>query len=183
MAKHIFVTGGVVSSLGKGPHQCVDRHAARKARPLRADAEARSVHQRRSRHDEPLSARRSLRARRRQRNRPRSRPLRALHAGPADPRFQLHHRPNLPVGHQQGAARRLPRQDRPGHPAHHQRNQKRHRQARRGSYRTRRRRHHRNRRHGRRHRKPALSSKPFASSPSTSAKRTASTSISRSCRT
>ena len=36
---------------------------------------------------------------------------------------QRHHRPHLPGGHRQGAARRLPRRHRPGHPAHHQRDQ------------------------------------------------------------
>jgi len=36
---------------------------------------------------------------------------------------QLHHRPDLPSGDRQGAARRIPRQDRAGDPAHHQRDQ------------------------------------------------------------
>ena len=44
---------------------------------------------------------------------------------------QLHDRPDLPVGDQQGAARRVSRQDGAGHSAHHQRDQGRHRQARR----------------------------------------------------
>ena len=34
MPKHLFVTGGVVSSLGKGPHLRVDRHASRETRPV-----------------------------------------------------------------------------------------------------------------------------------------------------
>ena len=42
---------------------------------------------------------------------------------PADPRLQLHHRPDLPLGDQQGAAGRVPRPDRAGDPAHHQRDQ------------------------------------------------------------
>jgi 3-deoxy-manno-octulosonate cytidylyltransferase (CMP-KDO synthetase) len=46
----------------------------------RHDAEARPLHQRRPRHDEPLPARRGLRHRRRRRDRPRPRALRALHA-------------------------------------------------------------------------------------------------------
>ncbi len=153
MTKHIFVTGGVVSSLGQRADQRLDRHAAGTARPDGADAKARSVYQRRSRHDEPLSARRSLRAGRRQRNRSRPGALRALHQQPAHPRFELHHRPDLPVGDQQGAARRVSGQDRAGDPAHHQRNQRRHPQA--GAAR-RRRGDHRDRRHGRRHREPAV---------------------------
>ena len=76
---------------------------------------------------------------------------------PAHPRLELHDRPDLPVGDQQGAARRVPRQDGPGHSAHHQRNQERHRQAGRRPQRPGRRRDHRNRRHGRRHREPAVS--------------------------
>jgi hypothetical protein len=47
------------------------------------------------------------------------------------PRQQPHHRPHLRADHHQGAPRRLPRQDRPGHPPRHQRDQKRHAQGRR----------------------------------------------------
>ena len=39
---------------------------------------------------------------------------------------QLDDREDLPVGDPEGAARRLPRADRPGHPAHHQRDQGQH---------------------------------------------------------
>ena len=42
---------------------------------------------------------------------------------------QLHDRADLPVGHQQGAARRVSGQDRAGDSAHHQRDQERHPQA------------------------------------------------------
>ena len=38
---------------------------------------------------------------------------------------QLHHRPHLPLGHPEGAARRVPRQDRAGDSAHHRRDQER----------------------------------------------------------
>ena len=55
------------------------RRAAASARLQRAAAQARSVSQRRSRHDVALSARRGVRHRRRRRDRPRPRPLRALH--------------------------------------------------------------------------------------------------------
>ena len=129
MAKHIFVTGGVVSSLGKGLTSASIGMLLEQRGLHGAAAEARSVHQRRSGHDEPLPARRSLRARRRQRDRPRPGPLRAVHAQPADARLELHDRPDLPVGHQQGAARRVSGQDRAGDPAHHQRDQSVHPQA------------------------------------------------------
>ena len=49
------------------------------ARTLRRPAKVRSLHQRRSRHDVAVPARRGLRHRRRRRDRPRSRALRALH--------------------------------------------------------------------------------------------------------
>ena len=55
------------------------RSASAGARLSRAPAQARSLSQRRSRHDEPLPARRGLRHRRRRRDRSRSRPLRAFH--------------------------------------------------------------------------------------------------------
>ena len=67
---------------------------------------------------------------------------------------QRHDRPDLPGGHRQGAPRRLPRRHHPGHPPHHQRDQ--------GADRARRprrrsgRRHRRGRRDGRRHREPAV---------------------------
>ena len=41
----------------------------------------------------------------------------------SQPVGQYHHRPHLPRHHRQGAARRLSRRDRPGHPARHQRDQ------------------------------------------------------------
>ena len=63
----------------QGAHLRLDRHAARAARPAGPAPEVRPLHQRRSRDDEPLPARRGLRARRRRRDRPRPRPLRAVH--------------------------------------------------------------------------------------------------------
>ena len=50
-------------------------------------------------------------------------PLRALHQRADDPEEQLHHRPHLLERHPAGAARRVPRHDRAGHPAHHRRDQ------------------------------------------------------------
>ena len=77
--KYVFVTGGVVSALGKG---IVAASLGRllKARGLqRPGAEVRPVPERRPGHDEPVPARRGVRHRGRRRDRPRHRPLRALH--------------------------------------------------------------------------------------------------------
>ena len=79
MARFIFVTGGVVSSLGKGLALGVPRGAAPGARLQGPDPQVRPLSQRRSGDDVALSARRSLCHRRRRRDRPRPRPLRALH--------------------------------------------------------------------------------------------------------
>ena len=77
--KYVFVTGGVVSSLGKG---IIAASLGRllKARGLQgAGAEVRPVPERRPGHDEPVPARRGVRHRGRRRDRSRHRPLRALH--------------------------------------------------------------------------------------------------------
>ncbi len=66
---------------------------------------------------------------------------------------QRHHGTGLLDGHRQGATRRVPRRHRAGDPAHHQRDQVAHPSHGRAR---RRRRHHRGRRHGRRHRVPAV---------------------------
>ncbi len=71
--KYIFVTGGVVSSLGKGLAAASIGAPPRRPRLQGHAAEARPVHQRRPGHDEPVPARRGLRHRRRHRDRPRSR--------------------------------------------------------------------------------------------------------------
>ena len=90
--KFIFVTGGVVSSLGKGL-AAASIGSLLEARGLPRDAaEDGPVHQRGRGDHEPLPARRGLRHRRRRRDRPRPRPLRALHLGADDPRQQHHHR-------------------------------------------------------------------------------------------
>ncbi len=73
MAKYIFFTGGVVSSLGKGITAASLGRLLKSRGHQRFDPEARPVHQRRCRHDEPVSARRGLRHRRRRRDRSRSR--------------------------------------------------------------------------------------------------------------
>ena len=121
--KYIFVTGGVVSSLGKGLAAASHRVPARRPRLQGHAAEVRPVHQRRSGHDEPVSARRGLRHRRRRRDGPRSGPLRALHEHRHDAELELDHRQDLPERHPEGAARRLSRAHRPGDSAHHQRDQ------------------------------------------------------------
>ena len=71
----------------------------------------------------------------------------------AHPALERHHRLDLPVGARQGAQGRVPRRDGAGDPAHHQRDQGAHPRAR---HRRRRRRDHRGRRHRRRHRDPAV---------------------------
>jgi CTP synthase len=130
--KFVFVTGGVVSSIGKGLGGRVDRRADGGPGPQGHAHQAGPVHQRRSGHDVALPARRGLRHRRRRRDRPRSRPLRALHHRAHDAAEQLHHRPHLRGRHLQGAARRVPRRDGAGHPARHRRDQGAHPRGRRG---------------------------------------------------
>ena len=61
MTKYIFVTGGVVSGLGKGITAASLGRIAEDAGVEGRRAEARPLHQRRPRHDESLSARRGLR--------------------------------------------------------------------------------------------------------------------------
>ena len=79
MARFIFITGGVVSSLGKGLMAASPRGAAPGARLQGPHPQVRSLSQRRSGDDVALSAWRGLRHRRRRRDRSRPRPLRALH--------------------------------------------------------------------------------------------------------
>ena len=67
--RHLFVTGGVAWSLRRGTHRFQPRAPAEAARPTGHHAEARSLPQCRSRHNEPLPARRGVRDRRRHRNR------------------------------------------------------------------------------------------------------------------
>ena len=103
MAKHIFVTGGVVSSLGKGL-TCASIGMLLEHRGLRVRLQKFDPYINVDPgHDEPVPARRGLRPRRRRRDRPRPRPLRAVHQRPPHPRLQLHHRQDLPVGHPEGA--------------------------------------------------------------------------------
>ena len=77
--RFIFVTGGVVSSLGKGIAAASIGRLLVVARASGRPAEVRPVHQRRPRHDVALPARRGVRHRGRRGDRPRPRPLRALH--------------------------------------------------------------------------------------------------------
>ena len=97
MAKHIFVTGGVASSLGKGLTASSLGRLLKSRGPAGHHAEARPLHQRRPRDDEPLRARRGVRHRRRRRDRSRPRPLRAVHRREPAPGLQRHHRLDLPV--------------------------------------------------------------------------------------
>jgi hypothetical protein len=137
---------------GQGHRRRVPGGDSRIAWSHRHPPQAGPLHQRRSGHHEPVPARRGVRHRGRRRNRPGSGPLRALHPRQDGQAQQLHHRPDLRVGDQEGTARRVPGQDGAGHPPHHRRDQGLHQAWRRG----RRRGHHRDRRHGRRHRIPAV---------------------------
>ena len=73
--KYIFVTGGVVSSLGKGIAAALDRAASQGAGTERHDPEVRPVYKRGSRNDVAISTWRGVRHGRRCGNRPRSRTL------------------------------------------------------------------------------------------------------------
>ncbi len=107
--KYVFVTGGVVSSLGKGIA----------ASSIGALLEARGFKVALAKFDpyinvdpgtmSPVPARRGLRHRRRRRDRPRPRPLRAVHLDDRLADQQHDGRPDLRLGHRAGAARRLPR--------------------------------------------------------------------------
>ena len=124
LAKHIFVTGGVASSLGQGAHRLLARAAAQE--PGACGSRCRS--------STPTST---------------STPgtMNPFQHGevfvtddggetdldlghyerfvdvPLTRRVERHHRLDLPGGARQGAPRRLPRRDRAGDPAHHQRDQ------------------------------------------------------------
>jgi len=136
----------------QGHRRCIAERIARGPRPQGGDAQARPLHQRRSGHHEPLSARRGVRHRRRRRDGPRSGPLRALHPGAHEPAQQFHHGPRLPKRDLQGAPRRIPRCHRAGHPPYHRGDQApRARGGGRCGHR-----HGGDRRHGRRHRVAAL---------------------------
>ena len=123
MSKHIFVTGGVVSSLGKGLTSAsigmlLEQRGLsvrmQKLDPyINVDPGTMSPYQHGEVYvlDDGSETDLDLGHYERFTN------------SPAEPRLQLHHRPDLPLGDQQGAARRVPRQDRAGHPAHHQRDQ------------------------------------------------------------
>ena len=151
---YIFVTGGVVSSLGQGHRRRLHRPPPREPRPAGPDPEVRPVHQRRPGHDEPVPARRGVRHRGRRRDRPRPRPLRALHRREHVAHVQRDRRRGLLLGDPQGAPRRLPRRHRAGDPAHHRRDQAAREAGRRVA--GPRLRDHRDRRHGGRHRVAAV---------------------------
>ena len=152
--RFIFVTGGVVSALGKGIAAASHRPPARLARPHRDAPEVRPLHQRRPGHDEPVPARRGVRDRGRGGDRPRPRPLRALHRREHDARLERHAGRDLQLGDPARAPRRLPGRHRPGDPAHHRRDQAAHPAGGRGPGRGLR--DHRDRRHGGRHRVAAV---------------------------
>ena len=123
MARYIFITGGVVSSLGKGLGFRGARRAAAGARLQGPAAQARPLSQRRSGHD---VARTSTARSSSPTTAPRPISISAItSASPAsgDAHGQHHHRAHLSGDPRQGAARRLSRRHHPGHPARHQRHQ------------------------------------------------------------
>ena len=152
--RFIFITGGVVSSLGKGIAAASIGRLLVVARTRRPAAEVRSVHQCRPGNDVAVPARRGVRDRGRRGDRPRSRPLRALHRRQHQPRLERHRRRDLQHGDPPRASRRLPRRDRAGRPAHHRRDQAADPPD--GRLQRRRLRDHRDRRHRRRHRVAAV---------------------------
>ena len=108
---------------GERHRRRVSRRDPRVAPHQSLHGQARSLHQRRPRHDVAFPAWRGVRHRGRRGDRPRPRPLRALRLLEDEEGQQLHHRPDLRARHQQGAPRRLPRQHGAGDPAHHRRDQ------------------------------------------------------------
>ncbi len=152
MARFIFITGGVVSSLGKGLMAASLAALLAGARLQGPHSQVRPLPQCRSGHDEPLSARRGLCDRRRGRNRSRPGSLRALHRRIRAAERQHHLGPHLSRHHRQGTARRLSRRHGAGDPARHRRDQgiraRRHGRPRFHPV--------RDRRHGRRHRIAAV---------------------------
>ena len=151
---------------GQGDRRRLPRRDPRIARPQSHPPQARSVHQRRSRDDVAVPARRGVRDRGRRGDGPRPRALRALHLRQDAEGEQLHDRTDLRVRDQEGAARRVPRQDGAGDPARHQRDPGIHRARREGRVgRQDRRRDRGDRRHGRRHRVAAVRGSRAADEP------------------
>ena len=124
--KYIFVTGGVVSSLGKGLAAAsigclLEGHgykiALQKLDPyINVDPGTMSPYQHGEVYVTDDGAETDLDLG----------PLRALHEHGGHAEQQLDDRQDLPVGHPEGAARRLPRPHGAGHSAHHQRDQGQH---------------------------------------------------------
>ncbi len=90
--RFIFITGGVVSSLGKGIAAASIGRLLVARGADRGPAEVRPLHQRRPRHHVALPARRGVRHRGRRGDRSRPRPLRALHRRQHQPGLERHRR-------------------------------------------------------------------------------------------
>ena len=124
MTRFIFITGGVVSSLGKGHRVVGARRAFTGARLQGPPAQARSLSQRRSRHDEPDAARRGLSS---PTTAPKPISISAITSvSPAWPRGAATTSPParfIPSVIAERAARRLSRRHRAGHSARHRRDQ------------------------------------------------------------
>ena len=124
MTKHIFVTGGVVSSLGKGL-TCASIGMLLEHRGLRVRLQKFDPYINVDPgHDEPLPARRGLRARRRL-----ARPTSTWATTSASPTPRSRRDCNYTTGKiylsviEKERRGELPGQDRPGHPARHRRDQ------------------------------------------------------------
>ena len=107
----------------QGDHHRLTRSSLPFPRTPRRAPEARPLRERRPGNDEPVRARRGVRARRRRRDGPRPRSLRTIHGREPPSRLERHDRRGLQLRDREGTARRLPRQDRAGDPAHHRRDQ------------------------------------------------------------
>ena len=117
--KYIFVTGGVVSSLGKGI-AAASIGRLLKERGLRVTLQKFDPYINVDPGTlSPFQHGEVFRNRRRGGDRSRPRPLRALPRPVALAGQQHHDRPDLPDGHHEGAQGRLPGLHGPGHPPHH----------------------------------------------------------------
>ena len=124
MARDTFSSPAELSPPSAGSRGCLTGRHPRSARPQGQHDQAGSVHQRRSRHHEPVPARRGVRHRRR-----RARPTSTSATTSASCARTTSRNSNFTTGRiyerviAQGAPRRLPRRDGAGDPAHHRRDQ------------------------------------------------------------
>ena len=121
--KYIFVTGGVVSSIGKGNLRRGDRAHPQEPGAHGRGAEAGPVPERRPGDDVAVPARRGVRDAGRLRDGPGPRPLRAVHRHRADAQLQHHGGAGVHAAARRGASRRPPGRDDPDGAARDERDQ------------------------------------------------------------